>query len=47
MAKEMNIDVVIEGIETDEQLKQLLEMGATLFQGFLLGKPKKLMGACN
>jgi EAL domain-containing protein (putative c-di-GMP-specific phosphodiesterase class I) len=46
MAKEMNIDVVIEGIETDEQLKQLLEMGATLFQGFLLGKPKKVMGTC-
>ncbi len=46
MATEMNIDVVIEGIETDEQLKQLLEMGATLFQGFLLGKPKKVMGAC-
>jgi EAL domain-containing protein (putative c-di-GMP-specific phosphodiesterase class I) len=46
MAKEMDIDVIVEGIETDEQLKQLLEMGATLFQGFLLGKPKKVMGTC-
>lgn len=46
MAQEMGIEVIIEGIETENQLKALSDMGATLFQGYLLGKPQRFTGAC-
>ena len=45
MAQEMGIEVIIEGIETENQLKALSDMGATLFQGYLLGKPQRFTGA--
>jgi diguanylate cyclase (GGDEF)-like protein len=35
----LGISCVIEGVETVEQLRALRGLGATLFQGFLLGRP--------
>ena len=42
LADDMGIDVVVEGIETEEQLRVLVEMGFTYFQGFLLGRPVEI-----
>jgi EAL domain-containing protein (putative c-di-GMP-specific phosphodiesterase class I) len=42
LANEMHIDVIVEGIETEEQLEKLVAMGFYYFQGFLLGKPASL-----
>jgi EAL domain-containing protein (putative c-di-GMP-specific phosphodiesterase class I) len=42
MAQEMGIEVIIEGVETETQLKTLCDMGCHLFQGYLLGKPQRL-----
>ena len=39
LAKHMNLSVVAEGIETDEQREQLLEMGCDFGQGFLFARP--------
>lgn len=39
MAKSLGMSVVIEGIETSEQLSQLQEMGCTLGQGYLYARP--------
>ncbi len=38
----LGIDVVVEGIETDEQLELLTDLGATMGQGHLLGRPAPL-----
>jgi EAL domain-containing protein (putative c-di-GMP-specific phosphodiesterase class I) len=35
----LEIDTVVEGIETEEQFQLLTESGVTKFQGFLLGRP--------
>ena len=35
----LGMDVVVEGVETDEQRAFLLERGCRLAQGFLLGRP--------
>jgi EAL domain-containing protein (putative c-di-GMP-specific phosphodiesterase class I) len=39
LAKRLNLDVVAEGIETEGQLAQLLEMKCKLGQGYLLARP--------
>jgi len=39
MAYSMNLEVIAEGVETDEQRKILLNNGCTQFQGYLFGKP--------
>ncbi|MDE2260548.1 MAG: EAL domain-containing protein [Betaproteobacteria bacterium] len=39
MAKSMNLEVIAEGVETEEQLQLLLNMGCTHYQGYLFGKP--------
>jgi diguanylate cyclase (GGDEF)-like protein/PAS domain S-box-containing protein len=39
MARSMNLDVIAEGVETEEQHALLLEMGCENFQGYLFGKP--------
>ena len=39
MANSLNIDVIAEGVETEDQLKFLLENGCTGYQGYLFGKP--------
>ncbi|MGZ6953924.1 MAG: putative bifunctional diguanylate cyclase/phosphodiesterase [Acidimicrobiia bacterium] len=39
MAEELGIGVVAEGVETEEQLGVLRELGCDVVQGFLLGRP--------
>ena len=39
MAHSLNMDVIAEGVETDEQRQLLINMGCTDFQGYLFGKP--------
>lgn len=35
----MNLSVVAEGVETDEQLERLREIGCDYVQGYFFGKP--------
>ena len=39
MARNLNIDVVVEGIETHSQLDAIMKMGAQSAQGYLFGMP--------
>jgi diguanylate cyclase (GGDEF)-like protein/PAS domain S-box-containing protein len=39
MARSLNVDVIAEGVETEEQRDLLVECGCRHFQGFLFGKP--------
>lgn len=39
MARSLNLQVIAEGVETEEQRQLLLNMGCEQFQGFLFGKP--------
>ena len=39
MAKNLNLDVVAEGVEEEEQLIFLREQGCTIFQGYYFNKP--------
>ena len=43
LAQNLSMDVVIEGIETDEQLAFLRDMGCTVGQGYLLGRPSSAL----
>ncbi len=42
LAAALDLDVVAEGIEREEQHELLIELGCSIFQGFLLGKPLEL-----
>ena len=39
MAETLNLDVIAEGVETDEQRELLISCGCDAYQGFLFGKP--------
>lgn len=39
MAQNMNLQVIAEGVETDEQKKFLEQNGCIMFQGYFFGKP--------
>ena len=39
MAQSLNLDIIAEGVETEDQRQRLLEMGCIHYQGYLLGKP--------
>lgn len=39
LSRALNLEIVAEGVETHEQARVLREMGVTIMQGFLYGKP--------
>jgi EAL domain-containing protein (putative c-di-GMP-specific phosphodiesterase class I) len=39
MARSLGLEVIAEGVETEEQLTLLAEEGCTLYQGFLCSPP--------
>lgn len=39
IGRKFNLEVIAEGVETQEQFDMLLSMGCTLFQGYFFGKP--------
>jgi EAL domain-containing protein (putative c-di-GMP-specific phosphodiesterase class I) len=39
LAKALNLDVVAEGVETQQQIDTLVAMGCTRMQGYLLARP--------
>ncbi len=45
MAHSMRMDVVAEGVETEEQFEALRDVGCDQFQGFLSGRPADAVGA--
>jgi len=42
MSQSLGLEVIAEGVETEEQRRFLREHGCHLFQGFLLGRPKPI-----
>jgi EAL domain-containing protein (putative c-di-GMP-specific phosphodiesterase class I) len=40
LAHELNLDVVIEGVETDAQFEMLKGWGARIVQGYLFSRPQ-------
>lgn len=39
MARELNLKVVAEGVETEDQLDYLMHLGCDMIQGYYLSKP--------
>lgn len=40
MLKELGMEIIIEGVETEEQVEALAELGCEIVQGFVFGKPE-------
>ncbi|KAB0495810.1 EAL domain-containing response regulator [Pseudomonas vancouverensis] len=47
LAKELNISLVVEGVETLEQSSELQQMGGTLAQGYLFARPMPALELCR
>lgn len=47
LAKELEISLVVEGVETLEQAHELHRMGGTLVQGYLFGRPMPEIDMCG
>jgi diguanylate cyclase (GGDEF)-like protein len=47
MADSLGLDVIAEGIETEEQREQLLQLGISMGQGYLFARPVSLEAACT
>jgi EAL domain-containing protein (putative c-di-GMP-specific phosphodiesterase class I) len=45
LAHSLGVEVVAEGVETDEQLRAVVELGCDRAQGFLLGSPERFVHA--
>ena len=43
----LTMKVIVEGVETNQQLQQVKDSGADFFQGYLLGKPKVISYRMN
>jgi EAL domain-containing protein (putative c-di-GMP-specific phosphodiesterase class I) len=41
MGSQFGLEVIAEGVETDEQYQKLRSMGCQYFQGYLFSKPKE------
>jgi diguanylate cyclase (GGDEF)-like protein/PAS domain S-box-containing protein len=39
MARELQLEVIVEGVETEQQLEYIRKIGCKMVQGFLLGRP--------
>ena len=39
MARELKLGVIVEGVETEQQLEYVKSIGCNIVQGFLLGRP--------
>ena len=42
MAHDLNMDIIIEGVETHEQLHMLTNFGCETFQGYYFSRPIKV-----
>jgi diguanylate cyclase (GGDEF)-like protein len=47
LAQQLGLKAVAEGVETEQHLAQLKEIGCELIQGFLLSRPLKPQAACS
>ena len=45
LARELGMDVIAEGIETEEQARRLVELGCQMGQGFYYSKPVEVKEA--
>lgn len=45
IAQSLRLDIVAEGVETDQQLRQLRDLGCDLGQGYLMNRPLPAAGA--
>jgi EAL domain-containing protein (putative c-di-GMP-specific phosphodiesterase class I) len=42
LARELGVETVAEGVETEQQFEMVSELGCTRFQGHLFGRPQPL-----